>query len=300
MNCVVAQQHYKFPSGYVLLGNNNTLERELSPTDLSGLDQLAEEIGFKETGNLITARRGSWDIYERRDYEMPGFPEGSTTVHAMLGLYGTEKGTSQALLRISGERFGDDEFYANIQKLTRKYIERPRVFGFPSKASSSLSGFVYSMLAGITVGAGIGYLGDLGNEWIAVGAIMGEISAPAIYGVQYALGNRYAKSGLPFDELVAGNSVEGVLEADKFYQSVVPVKKELYNRLKDEGLIDTPQEFIENVYNRNVWPGLVELRLQERRAEEQGKKTVADALERMVNVVRQYPTLKPQHSLCSE
>lgn len=95
-----------------------------------------EQMGFRQ-GESLSAKKGTWEIWERPFFAIPNFPEGETVIHSSLGEYrrwGNEGPSHNgAILRMSYEPVPKEEFIQDLASFTKYYIERPWVWGFLSR-----------------------------------------------------------------------------------------------------------------------------------------------------------------------
>lgn len=100
---------------------------------------------------------------------------------------------------MSREPYSSNEFTEDLEVFTKCFIERPRLWGFPSQALTTIDGVTLSVSAGLILGRVLG--ADIG---IAVG--------PSVYAALWWLSERFARSRIPnLDQYIAGDSVTTVL-----------------------------------------------------------------------------------------
>ena len=216
--------------------------------DLSSLADLASDLGFNRVPGFGT-KKGSWELFDRPFHEVPNFPEGETAINSSLALYKRDDVVTQAVLRTSTEAYTDAELVDDLDAITKHYIERPRLFGFPSKEGTTIRNTFSTLVIGTVITDAIGY--QLTGQVINLGAFVGELSAPAIHGAGWLLGEMKAKRSISdLDQYTVGSNVENALQGEQAHVLQVAVQRELYQALRQDGAELTPDQFLEKIYGQ--------------------------------------------------
>ncbi|MDO8573350.1 MAG: hypothetical protein Q7R77_01230 [Candidatus Daviesbacteria bacterium] len=224
---------YRLPDGDNTLGNRYNFSREAitKPGDYDDLPRLAEELGFLR-GPDVSTKQSYWQIFERPEYDVPNFPDGSTKINSSLALYDTKGELTHAILRTAKKPYSSDEFARDLSAFTRHFIKRPRLLGFPSKELTRYR----TVIAAITVGSIIGGLVashnvDVGEESFLAflnvlnGAAFGGWGSAGLW----ALSERYAKRSISHPEqYIVGDDVRNTLEEEGYHRRLVEALVEAY------------------------------------------------------------------------
>lgn len=248
MHRTVEGEAWKAPEGYSSLAHSWRFDDVIRPAHFNDLPQLARELGFAKVTKLPTKRSG-WQVFARPEYDVPNFPEGATRVSSSLGIYGTGEELTRAILRTSPEPHPVREFEKDLASLTKHYIERPRLLGFPSVELTRI-GHVFTALAvGVIGGDAAGYY--MGGDIVNLGAVLGEMGGPAVYGVAWGLAERHARRSISHrEQYTAGESVKWTLEGERYHNVKVAIQKELYQALQQEGASLSPDQFLDKIYGQ--------------------------------------------------
>lgn len=248
MHRTVESEAWKAPEGYSTLAHSWHFNDVVKPANFNDLPQIARELGFSKVADLPT-KKSQWQVFERPEFDVPNFPEGSTRVSSSLGIYGTGEELTRAVLRTSPEPHSVREFEKDLESFTKHYIERPRLLGFPSVELTRI-GHVFTALAvGVIGGDAAGYY--IGGDIVNMGAVLGEMGGPAVYGVAWGLAERHAKRSISHrEQYIAGESVKWTLQGERDHNIEVIIQKELYKALLDEDADLSPDRFLGKIYGQ--------------------------------------------------
>lgn len=210
---------------------------------------------------------GSWAIWNRPNFAIPNFPEGETVTHSRLGLYysrGNEDPSHNgAILRMSYEPVTEEEFKRDLASFTKYYIERPRVWGFPSRLMTA-DGWQYPVAigGGAVLGSAIGVLtegtGTIFTNWVNL-----AYPLTGIIGALHASSELWAKRHIPaLNQYMSGQTAESTLVTEQNRIIEVLIQRELYAALQNEDITITPEDFVGKIYRQMPYS------LRQRRAAE--------------------------------
>jgi hypothetical protein len=253
---VLEQEKYKLPPS-VLFSHNTSLHKQVAEDkssknlSLQDVKEKALSVGFVEESRIFVTKNGKWDILKRMNYEMPHFPKGHTTIDSMLGIYTSWiDDANNFVLRTSNNQFSEDEFYGNLETLADSYMERS---SFESEImrnlliGAAITGLVSGTIATIVSPY---IIPDTPFFSIGFGVNMGLAGFMGC-GISYLFSKRMSQdSKLPEGEIVGGvNYAKQILSHDAAHLSRVAFKKEVYEKLRNDGLDITPELFITKIYN---------------------------------------------------
>lgn len=227
---------------------------------------LVEQMGFRQ-GESLPAKKGTWEIWERPYFAIPNFPEGETVIHSSLGKYrrwGNEGPSyNAAILRTSYEPIPAEEFRRDLASFTRFYVERARLWGFPSRLMTA-DGLQHlaAYVGGVVLGGAMGFFvdGTLGS--VTNGAVL-AIPSIGLSGVLHASSEWWAKRHIPhINQYMSGQTAEDTLVKEQNRITEVLIQRELYVALQNEGFAITPEDFTRKIY------GQMPYSLRQRRAAE--------------------------------
>ncbi|MCL5784467.1 MAG: hypothetical protein M1142_03895 [Patescibacteria group bacterium] len=266
MQTTIENQAYRPPEQYNTLANSWIKKDLLTLGSFNNLPQIAEELGFSKTTDIPT-KKSRWQIFNRPDYDVPNFPDGSTRINSTLAVYGIDEGLIHAILRTSPESYPTEEFEKDLAAFTKHYIERPRLLGFPSKELTTMRNVLTSVFVGTATLSVVDYytINSMHAAGIIpnIGSILGEIGGPSIYGTLWALSERHARRQISHPEqYVAGDTVRSTLQNERSHNIRVDSQRELYQALQQEGADLSPDQFLETIYDRIPDP-LIDQRYKE-------------------------------------
>lgn len=254
MQSLIEALQYRLPTtGYLDSRFNRT---DLLKRDWVNYDRLlfVDQMGFRLSGDL-TLRKGNWEIWERPHFAIPKFPEGETVTHSRLGLYrdhgrpdypDQKDGYKAAILRTSCEFVSEEEFKRDLASLTRLYIERPHLWGFPSRLMTA-DGWQHIAvgIGGAVLGGAIGFFatGELTYAGLGTGLIAPSMG---LSGILHASSEWWAKKHIPaINQYMSGQTAEATLVEEQVYITTALIQREVYTALQNEGFAITPEKFLQ-------------------------------------------------------
>lgn len=138
-----------------------------------------------------------------------------------------------------------------MASFTKYYIERPRVWGFPSRAMTA-DGWQHFVAygGGAVLGSAIGFFvdGTLGS--VSNGAAL-AIPSAGLSGILHASSELWAKRHIPhINQYMSGQTAEATLVTEQNRIIEVLIQRELYATLQNEGLTITPEDFLGKIYHQ--------------------------------------------------
>lgn len=203
--------------------------------------------------DYVKGKRGEWEVYERSNHTIPLFPEGEVNIQAMAAVYSRTNNdlTQTAVLKVSTNKISKQEFFRDLETLTRHFTERPKVFGFPSKALANPLTHLAVALSGIVAGGIVGdylYSGALNpiphvlspdtEYWGAVisGSYTGELISPVVSWLSYHTSKMMLNRELKrMDGYFAEEDVLGVLQNERTHTIDVTIQRWLIEQLPELG-----------------------------------------------------------------
>jgi len=272
-----------------------TIEKKLDILDRDGgfSSSHAQNYGFNYRPQEIVSRKGTWYIFDRFDHQIPNFPEGGTTIDAMLGIYDKGEREVNVVLRVSSHAFFIEQFREDLDTFSRYYIDRPSDLRLPSRFISSRSGVISFAAGGAAIGAAMfASIASREGGYPALAAILGLMPG-AILGlipevVLYQLSEGYAKRKIyNLDQYMAGQHVPDYLRQEQSHINNVLIQREVYSTLQAEGIDMTPDDFLGKIYTYMPAP-LVQARVREmaqvRQSNQQTEQSVV--LPKIVQIAR--------------
>lgn len=254
MATAVERAAYKLPEGSITLAGSYQFKDDLSqPHELSALPEIARGLGFLKIYDLPT-NRSRWEVFDRPNYEVPNFPDGATQISSTLAVYGHNEGQlTHAVLRTSTKPYRLSKFIQDVVAVNNHFVERPRIFGYPSQELTRMRHWITFLVVGTVVGSAADYFFNysLGDSIVNLGAIAGEIGGPVVFGALWQHSEKRAKRSISdLKQYSAGQSARAVLLGERYHKVTVDMQRELYVQLQQVDPELTPDQFLENIYGQ--------------------------------------------------
>lgn len=300
----VEEAIYQVPSadyGYYLRNSYN-FRRDVTQggygngiKDYSSLPTLALEIGLRRAKMNVSTQHGAWHIYQGANLAIPNFPDGDTRVNEALALYERDGNLTNAILRIQPghkrEPFAIADLVDDLDAFTKYYIERPRLWGFPSEVLTRTKTHMIIFGVSIPVGGAVGFIASGGDTTAAsFGALVGEVVPASITASLWGLAEMRARRKIPHkDEYMSGDHATEALIQQKDHIVQTSIQRELYSALQRVNTTLTPEQFLDNIYPQ-MPPSLIDRREEEieraKYPEQFTDKIGEEALPKMVKVAQ--------------
>ena len=294
---ILEQQAYQIPIEVSLKpipkSGSFDLWDKIQPGSYDHVAQLARERDFRQL-DTFRSKRGLWYVFERLDHEIPNFPEGYAITHSMLGVYEGDSSKTHAVLRLSSEPFPAEQFVQGLNAISRHYIERPFVFGFPSRLMTDSLTPAAVAIVGVVAG---GLSGDAYNDVANVayyntgkallaGIFSGLVLPVVGHMLLYPLSEWRARRKISsLEEYFVGNAVSNVLYQEQAHIKEVTVQRELYTALQQQGYDLTPEQFLTQVY-QEIPRRLINERIQEIETQHPLEQRVETSFNRIFGITR--------------
>lgn len=249
----VESEAFKVPDRYSTLAISYLFKDDVREAgDFAELPQLAQQLGFTRIAEIPT-KKAAWQVFDRPNHSVPNFPDGTTRISSTLAIYDTQGELTHAVLRTSPESYPTEEFGKDLENITKHFIERPRLLGYPSQELTKVRNVFLALAAGVTIGSAADYyvVHSMGESILNAGTIIGELAGPTAYGILWAHAERHARRSISHPEqYVTGRMAKGTLESERYHIIEVAVQRELYETLQQEGIALTPDQFLDKIYGQ--------------------------------------------------
>lgn len=194
----------------------------IEPADFNDLPPLAQQLGFTDIGEIPTPR-SRWKIFNRSGYPEANFADQlsfadkpSMATYSTLAVYG-DPDLTHAVMRTSEKKYPLEEFRKDLAAFTKYYVERPQIWGFPSRQLTRMEHVFTAFVAGTIIGIIGDYnLAVIPNEFIInPGLTLGGAAAASLQAALWQLAERRARHSISNSEQYsAGEQAANILREE--------------------------------------------------------------------------------------